>query len=113
MSKLAKRIKSNLNSGNFNTVKIFEGATLSGALLNAAAHQAAHDVAQDADRKMLLNATKNTLRRELAKTDRELIKMVNWGPSFPAQAHDDLCERRSFIQFLLAPHKFQGNASLC
>lgn len=93
-------------------MKLFEAAKLSENMLKVAAKEAAQSIARDADREMLLNASKSKLRRELAKTDAELIKLVNWGPSFPAQAHDDMCERRSFIAFLIAPHRFQGSATL-
>jgi hypothetical protein len=91
--------------------KLMDVAKLSGAILNVAATRCARDIARDADREMLLTATKRQLHKELVKTDAELIKLVNWGNSFPVREHNELVERRQFISFLLKPARCQGNAS--
>jgi hypothetical protein len=91
--------------------KLFEAAKLTGTLVQAAAVKVAKDIALEEDKKMLLNASDKKLRHELAKTDRELISLVN-RESFSTETYSELSERRSFIAFLIAPYRFQGNASI-
>lgn len=93
-------------------MKLFEAAKLSGKMIQSAAIAVAHELAIEEDKQMLLSVSKRRLQLELRKTDQSLIEMTNWGPSFPAQAHQELSERRSLISFLINPAQFQGTASI-
>lgn len=91
---------------------LFQTARLAGQMIQSAAIKVAHDVAVQEDKDMLLQVSKRRLEIELRKTDQALVEMTNWGPSYPAQAHKDLSERRSLIAFLINPAQFQGTASI-
>lgn len=94
------------------TNKLFEAASFVGDICNAAVYRIEKDFAKKEDTEKLISMNKRQLHKELARQERELVKLTNWGGTVPAEQHSEMVERRQLIKFLLNPASVQGSVSL-